>query len=452
MRNLKKRLEVKRLKNSNALVTDRLVDLPVSNLHLELSVLHILLFYKHRQKDIIKLELDDFYNYGTQLIYKEFKRIVDDGKVIDPATIHMGILGLPTYKDVVGANGFDSDLDRYIAELKKIAQQRKIQRLSYDATVKVKEGKDPLEIRSWQISELEKIKAESFESIKEQNYKVNDELMAELERYEFFGIDCGYTKLDFAIRGFTNGTLTIVGGTPGVGKTTWLLNIVNHVCKKGEKVLYVSLEMSYSLLQMKLISIMTGIPTSVMMSTRKNIDENSWKEITRALNKLATYKLYRLGKSETTVIDIENTINTLGGFDIIFVDYLQLLSSSGQSRSRYEAISDISRSLKKLSTKHNIPIIVVASINRAYKDNPDKKPSISDLRDSGNIEYDADTILFLHRASAFRDYDDAEDEMTSSEFEHHAELIIAKNRYGMANKSIDFYFDGEKSIFREMEV
>lgn len=437
------------MKNSNALITDRIVELPISDKALELTVLNIFLLNDKRD-ELLKLNEDDFYNTSCQLIFKEFVRIADRGEKIDINLIPIGIKSLPAFKEVIFSHGFNYELPKYIQQLKKISHQRRIQRLSYEATIKVKEDRDPLEIKSWQIEELDKIRPESTDTIKSQNYTVIDDLITELEREDYFGIDTGYSKLDYAIRGFTNGTLTIVGGTPGVGKTTWLLNIVNHVCQKGKKVLYVSLEMSYIMLQMKLTSILTGISTSVMMSMRKNIDSATWQRINQAAEKLSNYNLYRLGKSETTVLDIESAIRSQGGFDIVFVDYLQLLSGNGKSR--YESISEISRSLKKLSTKYDIPIIAVTSINRAYKDNPDKKPCISDIRDSGNVEYDSDTILFLHRASSFRDYDPQQDEMSSYEFDHHAELIIAKNRYGIANKSIDYFFDGEKSIFKEMEV
>jgi len=119
-----------------------------------------------------------------------------------------------------------------------------------------------------------------------------------------------------------------------------------------------------------------------------------------------------------------------------------------QKKSRYEDVSNISRELKKLSTKYNIPFVVVSSLKR-HEERKDETPIISDLKESGNIEYDADLILFITRKVLFEKYDVTKHGIDKLAFEHFAELLIAKNRWGVANRKMNFYFDGERSLFRE---
>ena len=137
---------------------------------------------------------------------------------------------------------------------------------------------------------------------------------------------------------------------------------------------------------------------------------------------------------------IEEAIKNLGEVDIIFVDYLQRLRAKG-GKDRYEKISAISSGLKTLATKYDIPVVTIASLNRAYSERANKEPALSDFRDSGNIEYDLDVALLLYRAGQYRE-DAPIDE---------AKVIISKNRYGAANISIDLKFEPERSKFYERE-
>jgi replicative DNA helicase len=434
-----------------AIDTTKITEMSVRDYDLEKKILKTILVDKKNLEYINTLEDDDFCNDGFREIYRTFKEMFNNDMPISIELIPRDIKSSQPFTEMIVIESlFNWELPTYINRLKQISQQRKIQHLALKATTMVKEDKTPAEIACFYQMNFPNLVFKSVEDIQKQNLRINSELFEELQKEDYFGLTSGYHTLDYRIRGFANGTFIILGGTPSAGKTTWLLNIVNHLCKKGKRVLHINLEMSHMMLQMKILSIITGISTSVLMATKKNISEDQWKQITDTLNTIATYKWFRIGEKDTTVYDIENAIKEQGGFDIVIVDYLQLMSPVSKSKSRYEDVSGISRNLKKLSTKYNIPFIVVASINRDYANREDKMPMISDLRDSGNIEYDADLILFLSRESLFAEYDDRKHQMTSFEYEHRAELLVAKNRWGASNKKIPFFFDGEKSLFKEV--
>ena len=431
--------------------TRKLTEMLVNDYDLEKKILKTFLVTKKNLDYLEVLTEDDFYNSDNQKIYKCYREISIEEGNLDLELIPREVRSSSEFIKIITAEPlFNYELPVYVERLQKITQQRKIQHLAMEATVKVKEDKTAAEITDWLTEEFSKFITKPPEDIEKQNMRINTELLEELQKEDYFGLNTGYPMLDYRVRGFANGTLTILGGTPSVGKSTWLINIINHLCKQGKRVLHVNLEMSNLMLQMKMLSIITGLSTTLLMMTKKNFTDENWKTITDTLNILAGYKWFRIGEKEITTAIIDSTIKEQGGFDIIIVDYLQLMNPVVQKKSRYEDVSSISRGLKKISTKHNIPVVVVASINRDYAAREDKMPAMSDLRDSGNIEYDADLILFLTRRSLFEEYDEKKHQMGEFAFNHHAELLIGKNRWGFANKKIDFYFDGEKSLFREM--
>ncbi|WP_406607523.1 DnaB-like helicase C-terminal domain-containing protein, partial [Candidatus Infernicultor aquiphilus] len=180
----------------------------------------------------------------------------------------------------------------------------------------------------------------------------------------------------------------------------------------------------------KLISCISGISFSKMMFDMKSLNINEWKEINNTRAKIEQFKLLKLGEEEIKTSDIRAKIKEEKDIDIVMIDYLQLLKPADKGKTMYETISNISNELKILSSEANIPFIVIASINRDYADRRKKIPDISDIRGSGEIEYDADLVLLLYREAAFRKAKDTENE---KEFEHKGELIIAKNRYGESN-------------------
>ena len=263
-------------------------------------------------------------------------------------------------------------------------------------------------------------------------------------------IKTGFPKLDRVTGGFMGGTLNIIASAQGIGKTTFIINMLSNICGKlNKKVLFVPLEMSFMSLHAKIISCLSGVSFSEMMYGSKKLSTENWSLINDARAKAAKFQIHRLGEKEVSTNDIRSKVQSLGDIDMVIVDYMQLVKPVAKSNSMYENITNISRELKILSSEANIPFVVVASINREYSDRSDNRAKISDIRGSGNIEYDADMVLLLHRESAFREYDTGKDDDEYT-FRHSADIVVAKNRFGESNLKIDLFFDGEKSIVREV--
>lgn len=425
-----------------------LKSLMISSPESEKAALYCILFNKDLQKNINLLSEDDFYNLNHKEFFRYFKKTIEDGGVLDPILVPDKIRKDPQWFSVIDCLGLKVNFQRYINDLKEKSNQRKVALIAHRLRVKVLENCPSIEMKSFALDFLGDIKASTKKSMESEAIYSQFETEV-INKDGYAGIKTGLPSFDELTRGFCRGTLNIIGGTPAVGKTTFVLNMANYMCRKlGKKVLFVSLEMDYVMLYTKLVSIISGIQANKMLSTKNNLSLLEWKEVMNAAAKISEYKFFFMGQDKTKTVDIENEVKILGGVDIIFIDYLQLLSPEGGKRNRYEEISQVSRDLKKMATRLNIPVVTVASINRSYLARLDKKPSISDLRDSGNIEYDADSIVFLYRESVFRDAKLTEDK---EEFQHSGELILSKNRFGICNISVDLYWDGDRALFREID-
>jgi len=424
---------------------DDIKALMVSSPEAEKSILHCIMFNEDLIPELNKLTEEDFYNPGHKEIFIYFKECMDNGEVIDPALVPQRIRTNKEWFSVIDITALKSHFSRYAAEIKEKTNKRKLGKLAISLTSRVQEDRKSIEIKNEAMDTLLEIRNESNKSVRTGDVfdKFEEDI---LNKDNCGGINTGLPSFDNMTKGFCPGTFNIVGGTPAVGKTTFILNIANYMCSRGKKVLYVSLEMDYVMVYAKLVSIITGVSVSKLLSTKKNLSQSDWTGIMAAGSGMADYDLHLMGEDKTHVFEIENEAKMLG-VDIIFVDYLQLVNPESGRKNRYEEISGISRDLKKLATKLNIPIVTVASINRSYATRLEKKPVIADLRDSGNIEYDADMIIFLYRESIFRDPKPTEDQEA---FLKHGELILAKNRYGICNMTIDLYWDGNRSLFREL--
>jgi replicative DNA helicase len=251
-------------------------------------------------------------------------------------------------------------------------------------------------------------------------------------------ISTGFSNLDTKIGGLQEGSLCIIGGIPSIGKTSFILNIINNLCRQGKKVLLITLEMTYQDILLKLLSINSGFTFAGMYKILKNKESNDFNKLNEIWNKIENYNLYLAGTSGIYLSKIEKFINNLPGIDVLFIDYLQRIKVSA-GKDRYEKISIISSELQTLAKKNKIPIIAVASINKSYLERSGR-PLACDFRDSGNIEYDTDLAFILHK-----------DKKSKNQAENDTiKLIVAKNRYNKAGMEITMEFFPEISMFREV--
>lgn len=269
--------------------------------------------------------------------------------------------------------------------------------------------------------------------------KVAEELKAKAEAGEI-GIPTGFYDYDKATGGLHGSDLIILAARPGMGKTAFAMNIArNLVYKEGKSVLFASLEMSTEQLQLRLISSMTGVETS-KFRTPNMITDVEWRKIEAVKHYKAKGHLNVFDKSGCTPSEINRRARQVQlehGLDLIIVDYLQLMHWDGKKTSdRVLEVSDISRQLKILAKELNVPIIALSQLNRGVEARQDKRPMLSDLRESGSIEQDADQVLFIYRDK----YYNPESENPFSE------LLISKNRHG-ARVGIALGFKEETTTF-----
>ena len=238
------------------------------------------------------------------------------------------------------------------------------------------------------------------------------------------GLSTGLRDLDKKINGLNKANLIFIAARPGMGKTSLALNIAQNVAKKsGKTVAIFSLEMSREELAMRLISAESFVDTQKLATGR--LSEDDWVKIGLASSALSATDIRVDDNSSITVAAINAKCRRLENLGLIVIDYLQLMTSAGYEGSRGEnrvnVVSDISRALKVMAKELGVPVICLSQLNRSTEGRQDKRPMLSDLRESGSIEQDADSVIFLYRDDYYND---------DSEKKNVVECIVAKNRHG----------------------
>lgn len=236
------------------------------------------------------------------------------------------------------------------------------------------------------------------------------------------GTKTGFSGIDNVLAGMGNSDLILVGARPGMGKTSFALNIATNVAlQTGKNVCIFSLEMSAEQLVTRIISSEAMIDSYALRTGK--LDNKQWEDIAATTTKLAGCNILIDDTSGITVAGMKGKLRRVQNLGLIVIDYLQLMQSDRRSDNRVQEVGDISRALKIMAKELNVPIICCAQLSRGPESRTDKRPMLSDLRDSGAIEQDADTVIFLYR-NEYYDADASSDEGTV------AEVIIAKNRHG----------------------
>jgi replicative DNA helicase len=257
------------------------------------------------------------------------------------------------------------------------------------------------------------------------------------------GIASGFHDLDQKTSGFQPGDLIIVAGRPSMGKTAFSLNIAEHVALELNKPVAVfSMEMGGAQLAMRMLGSVGKLDQHKVRTGR--LDDDDWPKLTHALGKLNEAPIYIDETAALNALELRARARRLyrqyGELGLIVVDYLQLMSSTGQGENRATEISEISRALKGLAKELKVPLIALSQLNRSLEQRPNKRPVMSDLRESGAIEQDADVILFIYRDEVYNP--DSPDKGI-------AEIIIGKQRNGPIGK-VDLAFLGQYTCFESL--
>lgn len=405
------------------------------------------------------LRPDDFYRAGHQRIFQAMTTLSDRGEPIDLVTVTT-LLSSDQVLDEVGGVTYLTDLASSVPTAANISHYSKIveekallRRLIRTATDIVttsfeKEGDVDGVLNEAEKNILEvsgRSNAGSFKAIKDVLIEVYDNI-EELHQNSgaVTGVPTGYRDLDKITSGFQRNDLIIIAARPSVGKTAFALNIAQNVATKTEEsVAIFSLEMGADQLVSRMLCAEGNIDSQRLRTG--NLESDDWGKLTMAMGSLSNAGIYIDDSPGIRVSEIRSKCRRLKqehGLGMIIIDYLQLIQGSGNSQeNRQQEVSEISRSLKGLARELEVPLIALSQLSRGVEQRQDKRPMMSDLRESGSIEQDADIVGFLYRD----DYYD-----TESEQQNIIEIIISKQRNGPTG-TVELAFVKEYNKFVDLD-
>ncbi|KXT29408.1 replicative DNA helicase [Candidatus Phytoplasma oryzae] len=419
---------------------------------------------------INRLEINDFFNIDHQYIYMTMKELYFQRKEIDYYSVYIlledkkkNIEGGKEYLIKLGSL-FPSiyHLDNYIEFLLEASLKREV--INAASTI-VYDGINNKEIDSQSFLNIaeEKIfkisqrkKNSNFIRINNLLKEIKEKTINIRREHNIIGLSSGYQNLDEITLGFKPEELIILAARPSMGKSSFMTNLAINIAQKNKNskasVAIFSLEMSNEQLGTRILSSISEIP-------HKNIQlgilsEKQINVLNASIYQLETLNIYFDDTTTVNILEIISQCRQLKNqnkLDIVIVDYLQLIRKPHKSNfnffNRQEEVSDISKSLKQMARELKVPVIALSQLSREVEKREDKRPILSDLRDSGSIEQDADIVMFLYRKSYYSKFkNDIDNDMKG-----YTELIIAKNRHG-ATSTKTFNFDLDCLLFYEIEL
>lgn len=277
---------------------------------------------------------------------------------------------------------------------------------------------------------------------------VIDRIEESSQQQGLMGLPTGFALLDRTLGGLQKSDLIVLAGRPGMGKTGFSLSVALNAARLGNaRVAIFSLEMSEEQLVNRLLSMETGIDSHRLRSGK--IEDEEWPVLLEAANTLSNLNIFIDDTPAATVNEIRAKARRLHaehGLDLILIDYMQLMSGAAgndgrRGGNRTEEVSYISRSLKALARELNVPVLALAQLSRAVEGRADKRPTLSDIRESGSVEQDSDIVLFIYREDYY---------IEDTDRQNIADVIIAKHRHG-ATGTVSLYFRKELTQFRDIE-
>ena len=266
------------------------------------------------------------------------------------------------------------------------------------------------------------------------------------EKEQYLGMPTGFSYLDKVLAGgFHRSDLILIGARPGMGKTSFALNVARNIAMKGRKVLFFSLEMSNEQLAQRIISTEARIVSSKLRTGE--INDADWEKIGLALQNLVSAELYLDDTANITVPEMKARVRRMKDVDCVIIDYLQLMTGTKHTDNRVQEVTEITRSLKLMAKDLNIPVVTCSQLSRNTAKTADHRPQLTDLRESGSIEQDADIVLMLHREDYYNSEDGEEPEQQKANV---AEVIVAKNRHGSTEK-VEVAWNAEFTMFSTLE-
>lgn len=406
-----------------------------------------------------RLRAEDFYRPGHQKLFQVMNEIAEKGEPVDLVTITADLSDKKLLDEVGGVSYLTelasvvptaANVDYYAKIVEEKAILRRLIRTAtqiamsgYSGGEEVSNLVDTAEKKILEISQrnvrggfvpIKDVLLESFEQIERLHYNNSG----------IRGIPSGFVDLDRMTSGFNKSDLIIIAARPAMGKTAFALNVAQNVAlRANETVAIFNLEMSAAQMVMRMIAAEGNIDAQAFRTG--NLNEEDWEKLTMAISSLSEAKIFIDDTPGVTVNDIRSKLRRLQtehGLGMVLIDYLQLINGRGNGDSRQQEISEISRSLKLMAREFNCPIIALSQLSRAVEQRQDKRPMLSDLRESGSIEQDADIVAFLYRDDYYNE---------DSEKKNIAEVIIGKQRNGPVGK-VELLFLKNYNKFLSLEM
>ncbi len=441
----------------NELLADRL---PPQNIEAEQAVLGAIFLEPSSLTTAAEiLQPEDFYRTAHQRIFHIMLKLADEGKAVDVITVTEELQAAKLLEDVGGVSYLTelatsvptaANIEYYAKIVEEKSVLRRLIRTAVSIAQDCYQREDEVDVL---IDEAEKKILEvagrkntgGFQNIRDILFRTYDHIeMLHNRAGDVTGLATGFVELDKITAGFQRNDLIIVGARPSMGKTAFALNIAQNVATKtGENVAIFSLEMGAEQLVMRMLCAEGNIDSQRLRTG--TLTEEDWGKLIMAMGSLSNAGIYIDDTPGIRVQDIRSQCRRLKqekGLGMVIIDYLQLITGSGRhAENRQQEVSEISRSLKQLARELEVPVIALSQLSRSVEQRQDKRPMMSDIRESGSIEQDADIVAFLYRDDYYN---------KDSENKNIIEIIIAKQRNGPTG-TVSLAFIKEYNKFVNLE-
>lgn len=435
--------------------------IPPQNLDAEMSLLGAVLLDDEVIADILEhANPKDFYDKRHALIFDAMSRLYEKHKPIDLLTLTEE-LKKKDELETIGGSSYLSELTNYVPtaahaeSYAEIVAQKAVRRRLIRASADISELGFDEETSTQEL--LEKAEAELFsvsdQSLKQDLVSLESVLTDSFDRLEELhrnkgslrGVRTGYRDLDNMTAGLQRSDLLILAARPAMGKTTLVTNLAYNVATIAKQpVLFFSLEMSKEQLVDRMLADASGVDSWNIRTG--NLSDDDFAKLSEAMGDMAEAPIYIDDTPGLSVLEMRTKARRAAHeapLGLIIVDYLQLMQGSGRSDgNRVQEVSEISRGLKLIARELDVPLIALSQLSRSVEQREDKRPQLSDLRESGSIEQDADIVMFIHRPGYY--------EPDNEELQNITNLIIAKHRNGPVGK-VDLYFHPERLRFMSLD-
>lgn len=426
-----------------------------------MSVLGSMILAQRAAEEIVTiLKEDDFYRPAHQVIFRAIRQLITNHKEIDPVTLRTELVERGSLTDVGGVD-YLIQLAEYVpsaANAKYYAQivtdksvmrrlelaGRNIIDIVHDTNLDgADERIDRAEQEVFEVGRKQLGKYFQHVSTLAKEFFVDVDLIVETGK-PMFGLPTGFVDLDRITTGFYPGDFVVIGARPAMGKTSLVLDFALNVAlgrgREGNKgsVAVFSLEMSSIQLVRRMVSMLSGTSMGVLKSD-KGLSEKQYMSLADACETLYGLPVFIDDASDISPMEMRGKCRRLKaehGLDLVVVDYLQLMRGSKRTENRVQEISEIARSLKSMAKELEIPVIALSQLSRAVENREDKRPQLSDIRESGSIEAEADMVMLLYRDSYYKAKEEHRQEVVNYDDVEEAEVIIAKHRNGPTGKVI----------------